>query len=259
MVKYIELFRKPFSIHIILVLCFILKSKNLFGEGQNSKYINIVIDEELYYPISELSEDFTREHDIILNMKFVKDGFYKSLNFDKLVDVFITKSINRKKIETVFNLRSSSSIWQSSFGICGENSKIEKTQKDIGTLKKIVRRNAEYLLLVEGLNDAFIFKNINTIESAKRFDNSIKSIGILKSEIENLALINTALCSSNKNLSLLDFQNTLKMPTIDYRIFITHSSSNNAEVFNSFIVSNSQTANIVKKYNLKRKPRQFHE
>jgi hypothetical protein len=251
--------------YIFLFLCYFLIADFALATTSSLKYINVIVDDSLYYPVTEFIDNFIKDSSLIINTRFVNDDFYRKLVYDNRVNIFITKNVNKQYIENSFTIKSNRSIGQTNYCICGARNFALKIKNSDLALKDLKGTNNNYRIALGNSQSSFTLENISNLYFTEKFSSAMDALKSLYLNKNDLGLFLYPMCNTEQGLSVLhsmdiadEIMNNIKTMKVEYRIFVVNYLNNNVESFLSFIANSTKIDDILKKYGINRKMKQFH-
>ena len=253
--------KKLFFIHIVYI---ILNVNDVLSAGISSKFINVVVDDSLYYPFNALASEFVQKNDIILNIKYVNNDFYKKLSYDEKMNIFITQKNNKSAIEKHFNIKASNFIGVTTYCLC-INQDFDLQNTNILSLNDLEKNNVFNNIAVGSKNSTF-FLNIklrfNKVMS--EYDDSLIIMQDLYSKKYDVGLFLYPMCSSQKKMTPIYIIDSLDLKNksefiVDYRIYAVNQANETIQKFLSFVSNSAEINDLLKNYGIIGKSRQFSQ
>ena len=254
-------YKRIFFLQIILIISII---DSAYGAGASSKFINIVVDDSLYYPFNLLVNKFIQNSDVIVNIKYVNNSFYKNLSYDEKINIFITQKNNKNIIEKFFNIKASNFIGMTTYCLCA-NKDHDLKNFNILSLNDLEKSNVVRSIGVGSINSAFFLnRKFQSNKGVSEYDDGLLAIQDLYLKKYDVGLFLYPMCSLKKNMMPIYIINSIDVKNNnhfmrDYRIFIVNNINTDVQNFFSLFENLSEINELMKDYGIVGKNRQFSQ
>jgi hypothetical protein len=255
---------KKSSFYQIALIILIIYNKNFSYADSSSKFINLVVDDSLYYPINLLVNQFSQKKEVIFNIKYVNNSFYKNLSYDDKVNIFITQKNNKNVIEKFFNIKESNFIGVTTYCIC-VNRDSELGELQIKSLEDLEKNNLVKKIGLGGSKSSFFLnRKFHYTRNTVEYFDSLSAMKDLYLKKYDIGVFIYPMCVKQKKflpiyiIDSLDTKNKNQF-MVDYRIFIVNHISNQVESFFAFLNNTSEINDLLKDYGIIGKSRQFSQ
>lgn len=251
---------------VFVFVMFLLFSNDVQSAGISSKFVNIVVDDGLYYPLNLLMNKFAKDKNLILNIKYVNKDFYKTLSYDEKISVFVTQKSNRTAIEKYFNIKFSNFFGMVLYAVCiNKNSDVQ--YKNIKSLSDLEASDSFQNVGIGSNNSTFFLDRKIKLKPGKNvteYSDALSAVQDLYSNMYDAGIFLYSMCDMNKGLVpvyIVDMEDgkNKNQSMIDYRVYVVNHMNENVQSFVSFFNNSSEIYDLLKDYGIIGKSRQFSQ
>lgn len=250
-----------YKLVLIYLILIVSHSHPIYAAGISSKYINIIIDDDFYFPTNKLINEFVIRKDIIINSKYVNQSFYNNeLKVSDKLNIFITKKNNQPLIEKFFTIKNNSnSIGYSPYCLCFID------RDNIENIDDLIKENKFINLILGGTDSSFYITSKNLFNPKNNKIASIyfkDSLGAIQSLLEkklmgnqeiDIGIFPIQMCVNNKKLKSIILDININN---EYSIFVVNYLNQDIQSFLNFLKS-KVAIDILNSYGITTKEKQF--
>ena len=251
-------------LYILLFFMFFIEIENIKALSATGKYLNLIIEDDLQYPLSLLINKFVSRSDLVINARYVSKDYIKNLSYDNGVNIIITQNRNKEFIEKNFNIKSDVFFGNTGYCLCSrEDEKL--LNYNFFSMTDFFKYNFFNKIATGNHNSNFFIGELQNINRMSLFENSDEAIQSIYLKKNDLGLFLYPMCVKEKNLKIAHFlsdfdamHGNLTTRSVEYRIYVVNYFNSNVQFFLSFITNSQYIHDLLKNYGIVSKARQFN-
>jgi hypothetical protein len=261
--RFSSFFPKSILQLTLFFILFFVGIEDSRSAGVSAKYINLIVEDTLYYPVSLLINKFVLNNNLVVNARYVNAEYIRNLEFDESINIIITQSKNRDIIKKFFNIKSDIFLGNTSYCLCAHVDK-KASYKNVASLNDILKQNNFDTLAIGDRNSNFFVGGDVDVNAISIFDNADDAIQSIYFKKNDIGLFLFPMCEKELGMKVLHSVtssdaalNNFDNMNIEYRIYVVNYLNNNVQSFLSFITNSRYIYDLLKNYGILDKTRQF--
>ena len=104
--------------YILFFFIFFIKIASIQSINVSGKHLNLIVEDDLQYPVSLLINKFVSNSNLVINARYVNRDYIKNLSHDDSINIIITQNRNKEFLKENFNIKSDVFFGNSSYCLC---------------------------------------------------------------------------------------------------------------------------------------------
>ena len=249
--------------YILFFFIFFVKIANIESINASGKYLNLIVEDDLQYPVSLLINKFISNSNLVINARYVNREYIKNLLYDDSINIIIAQNRNKEFLEKNFNIKSDVFFGNTGYSLCSHKDR-KLFDYNHSSMTDLFKRNVFDSIAIGSQNSNFFVGELRNINKVSIFENSDEAIQSIYFKKNDIGLFLHPMCVKEKNLKIVHFladsdaiYSNLSKLNVEYRIYVVNYLNSNVQSFLSFITNSQYIYDLLKNYGILDKARQF--